>query len=100
MERAQPAIRSTSRAVKGPTAAPALSEKPPVELVYVFPLRGWPRTLADSAEAIAFIESFDESKPERPFTRYEVDVRYSNGNEVRGQFNDKLAAVAFLRSIR
>jgi hypothetical protein len=71
-----------------------------IELVYVLPLRGWPRTLGDVAEAIAFIEKFDESKPDAPFTRYEVGVRYSNGDEIRGQFKDKATAIAFLRGIR
>ena len=52
------------------------------------------------AEAIAFIESFDESRPETPFTRYEVGVRYSNGDEIRGQFMDKATAIIFLRGVR
>lgn len=68
--------------------------------VYVLPLHGSPRTLGDVAEAIAFIEAFDESKPCEPFTRYEVGVRYSNGDEIRGQFKDKTAAVVFLRGMR
>ncbi len=77
--------------------SPSRSRLPEVESVYVIPPHGSPRT---PAEAIAFIEKFDESKPGTPFTRYEVGVRYSNGDEVRGQFNDKSTAVAFLRSIR
>jgi hypothetical protein len=68
--------------------------------VYVLPLHGSPRMLGDVAEAIAFIEAFDESKPCEPFTRYEVGVRYSNGDEIRGQFKDKATAVVFLRGIQ
>ncbi len=68
--------------------------------VYVLPLHGSPRMLGNVAEAIAFIEAFDESKPCKPFTRYEVGVRYSNGDEIRGQFKDKMTAVAFLAGIR
>lgn len=68
--------------------------------VYVLPLHGSPRTLGDVAEAIAFIEAFDESKPCEPFTRYEVGVRYNNGDEIRGQFKDKATAITFLRSVR
>lgn len=49
---------------------------------------------------IAFIEAFDQSKPREPFTRYEFGVRYSNGDEVRGQFRDKATALAFLRGQR
>ncbi len=52
------------------------------------------------AETVAVIECFDESKPREPFTRYEVGVRYSNGDEIRGQFKDKATALAFLRGQR
>ena len=71
-----------------------------IESVYVLPLHGSARTLGDVAEAIAFIESFDESKPDNAFTRYEVGVRYSNGDDVRGQFRDKVTAIAFFVGIR
>lgn len=68
--------------------------------VYVLPLHGSARTLGNVAEAIAFIETFDESKPCEPFARYEVGVRYSNGDEIRGQFKDKTTAILFLRGMR
>ncbi len=71
-----------------------------ITTVYVLPLHGAPRTLGHVAEAIAFIESFDESTPGKPFARYEIDVRYSNGDEIRGQFKDKETAITFLRSMR
>ncbi|MBX3395262.1 MAG: DNA methylase [Phycisphaerae bacterium] len=71
-----------------------------VDTVYVLPLHGAARVLGGVAEAIAFIESFDESKPCESFTRYEVGVRYGNGDEIRGQFNDKQAAIAFLRTMK
>jgi len=45
--------------------------------------------LCDVFEAIAFIEAFDASKPITLLARYEVGVRYSNGDEIRGQFKDK-----------
>ena len=68
-----------------------------IESVYAIPPRGSRRT---PAEAIAFIESFDESKPDAPFTRYEVGVRCSNGDEIRGQFKDKATAIGFLRGMQ
>lgn len=71
-----------------------------IESIYVLPLHGSARTVSDAAEAIAFIESFDESKPCEPLTRYEIGLRYSNGDEIRGQFKDKATAIAFLRGIR
>jgi len=67
--------------------------------IYVLPLHGLAHTLGDIATAIAYIQAFDEFKPRNPFTRYEVGVRYTNGDEVRGQFADKATAVAFLRGM-
>jgi hypothetical protein len=57
------------------------------------------RTSAAVAEAIAFVELFDKSKPDAPLAPYEVGVRYSNGNEIRWQFTDRAAAIAFLRGM-
>ena len=54
----------------------------------------------DLADAVAFIEAFGESNATAILTRYEVGVRYTNGDEIRGQFKDKSAAVAFLRGMR
>jgi hypothetical protein len=68
--------------------------------VYVLPLHGAAQIVEDVAHAIAFIESYHESQPAASFTRYEIGVRYSNGDEIRGQFSDKTAAVAFLRGVR
>lgn len=64
--------------------------------IYVLPLHGSAKTLGDVTEAIAFIKTFDESQSCGPFTRYEVGVRYNNGDEIRGQFKDKVTAVSFL----
>jgi len=71
-----------------------------VTSVYLTRLYEVPQTATSLAEAIAFIESFNESKPGTPYTRYEVGVRYSNGNEVRAQFMDKATGIAFLRGMR
>lgn len=82
------------------SSALVLSLTRTVKSVYVLPLHGSPRTLGDVAEAIAFIEKFEESKPATPFVRYEVSVRYSNGDEIRGQFTIKTTAIAFLSGMR
>ena len=70
-----------------------------IQSVYVLPLHGEARTLGDVAQAIIFIETFAESKPEGPFARYEVGVRFNNGDEIRGLFKDKATAIAFLRGM-
>jgi len=71
-----------------------------IESVYVFPLHGIRKMLGSVTDAIAFIESFDENNPHGIFARYEVGVRYSNGDEVRGQFERKPIAIAFLRGLK
>ena len=50
-------------------------------------------------EAIAFIESYEEGIASGSFVKYELNVRYSNGNEIRGQFGAKSGAVEFLRRL-
>lgn len=68
-----------------------------IESVYVVA----PDGMANSpAEAIAFIEPFGDARADFTSTRYEVSVRYNNGDEVRGQFSDKFAASAFLRTVK
>jgi hypothetical protein len=52
------------------------------------------------ADAINFIEKYDEKQTVGGFVRYEVNVRYSNGDKITGEFEDKTTAVVFLRGIR
>lgn len=69
-----------------------------IERVFVLPLHGLPQTLGSVTDAIAFVQGFNETAAVGPFAKYEVQVRYSNGDEVRGQFQDKTGAVAFLKT--
>jgi hypothetical protein len=80
------------------TLQASLSRK--IEFVYILTLHGSRQTVGNLAEAIAYIESFDETKQAARFIRYDVGVRYSNGDDVRGQFNDKSSAISFLQTIR
>ena len=52
------------------------------------------------ADAIDFIEKYEEKQNVDGFVRYEVNVRYSNGDKITGEFEDKATAVVFLRGIR
>jgi hypothetical protein len=56
------------------------------------------RMAKSPAEAIAFIKSLDESRPYALNARYEVGLRYINGDEIRGQFKDKALAIEFLKT--
>jgi hypothetical protein len=70
-----------------------------VQLVYVLPLHGAPRTLPSVEQAIAYVERYDESHTADAFVRYEIGVRYDNGDEIRGQFQARAAAIDFLRKL-
>jgi hypothetical protein len=56
--------------------------------------------VGNEAEANALLDLFGKSKSDTPFTPFEVGVRYSNRNEICGQFNVKAAAIAILRGVR
>ncbi len=70
-----------------------------IKSVYVGHWLDLPHSNAGVADAIAFVELY-ESKPVPSFARYEIGVRYTNGNEIRGQFIDKATALSFVRSLR
>ena len=71
-----------------------------IDSIYVMSLHGTMRTLRDITQAIAYIETVNETQPGDRFVRYEVGVRYSNGDEIRGQFEDKAKAIQFLSGMR
>lgn len=50
-------------------------------------------------DAVRFIQCYEEFAAVTSFDRYELQVRYSNGDEIRGAFASKAAAVDFLRSV-
>lgn len=66
---------------------------PPIERISVWYMHWQGRELNDT---IAFIEGHDEAA-EKPIQRYEIEVRYNDGNVVRGEFKEKEAAIDFLR---
>lgn len=67
--------------------------------VRVLPLHGEPHAVCDVASALRFIESYDERRAPVAFARFEVEVRYSNGDEVRGRFEAKDDARRFLSAL-
>jgi hypothetical protein len=70
-----------------------------IELVYILPLHGNATEVLSVEDAIAFISGYDEFTNMGPFIRFEVNVQYTNGNEIKGKFNDKATAIEFLRTL-
>ncbi len=71
-----------------------------VKSVLVLALHGKSCEVTTIDEAIRFVEHYDESGRPTDFVRYEVNVRYTNGDEIRGTFESKTEAIKFLNSLR
>jgi hypothetical protein len=69
-----------------------------IEHVFVLTLSGLSRQLASIEDAVRFVEEHNEAAPASEFVRYELNIRYTNGDEIRGSFREKAKAIDFLRS--
>lgn len=97
---AEALLRRQARSVQRFVAELEVSITRSITLIRVLALHGTPCEARTLAEAIRLIESHDEGADTTQFARYEVDVRYSNGDEVRGAFASKAEAIRFLNSLR
>jgi hypothetical protein len=69
-----------------------------ISSVRIIPLHGKPYDLRSISEAISFIETYDENNGSLSIIRYEVEIKYNNGDNIRGEFRDKKDAVEFLQN--
>lgn len=67
-----------------------------IKTVRILPLHGQFVEWQNIEDAIAFIQSYKENRSAEEFVRYEVQVLYSNGDKIVGEFAAKNAAVDFL----
>jgi len=71
-----------------------------IERVYVTTLHGRTKELTSPQAAITFLQDYQEAETALPFVKYEIGVRYTNGDEVTATFQRKTMAVRFLQDIR
>lgn len=69
-----------------------------IERIIVLPLHGNTAELTTIDDAIRFIECYQEKAGKRPIQRYEIQIRYNNGDSIEATFQEKADAVAFLRT--
>ncbi len=69
-----------------------------IETVRVLPLHSSAVDRPSVEAAIKFIHSYGQAQGDHPVARYEVQIRYSNGDKLDGQFKDKSEAVNFLET--
>lgn len=69
-----------------------------IKLVLLIPLHGKLFECPSIEKAVDFIENYNESNDSNPVLRYEVEIRYNNGDKITGIFADKDTTIDFLRS--
>ena len=70
-----------------------------VEQIFVLTLSGTSHEFDFVEDAVRFISEYDQSEPVSDFLRYELNVRYSNGDEIRATYRERERAIEFLQSI-
>lgn len=71
-----------------------------IDTIVLIPLHGKLNEFTSVTEAIAFIEQHDPTRDcEGGFRKYEVVVRYNNGDKIDATFADKNQAIAFLTHV-
>ena len=71
-----------------------------VVTVFVLPLHGQTFEMSDAQSAIVFLQAHDQADVRPEFARYEIIVRFNNGDEIKGQFQSKITAIDFLNTIK
>lgn len=71
-----------------------------IERILVLPLHGKAADLTSIDDAVDYIQTYGEGESDKPFDRYEVQIRYNNGDRIEGSFRDKETAIKHLRSFQ
>jgi hypothetical protein len=71
-----------------------------IQTVFVLALHGQTYEATTLDDAIQFIRNYDEKSSVTLFRRYELNIRYSNGDEVRATFLSRLETIGFLEGLR
>lgn len=65
--------------------------------ILILPLHGSAIRADTIKDAIGFIQDYPQNRRASHFQRYEIQIQFTNGNEITGRFRDKVSAIAFLR---
>lgn len=69
-----------------------------ITAVRVTPLHGAAKDCVTVDEAVTFVDGYDETAATGRLVKYEVLIRYDNGDKIEAQFQDKATTVEFLRA--
>lgn len=62
-------------------------------------LSGTSRRFPTIRDAVLFVSAYDQQTLQGDFVRYELNVRHTNGDEVRATFRDRDHVIEFLQSL-
>lgn len=68
-----------------------------IDVIRVLPLSGKTQDFETVDDAVNYIKSVDGDGNGGPVVRYEVQIRYDNGDEITGEFSKKTNAINFLK---
>jgi hypothetical protein len=68
-----------------------------IEKIVVIPLHGREIECSSAKEAIAFLTAYESLHIQGPVYKYEIHVRYTNGDKITAEFAEKSTALEFLK---
>jgi len=68
-----------------------------IDRIVILALHGKSQEVTTISDAISFVETYGEDGRSKPVERFEIEVRYNNGDVVTGSFKQKDDAIEFLR---
>lgn len=67
-----------------------------IERIIVIPLHGQESEYSSVGDAIAFLSAYESTAVQGRVYKYEIHIRYNNGDKIMAEFTAKAAAVEFL----
>ena len=71
-----------------------------IDKIIVIPLHGREAEHSSVAEAIAFLSSYEAPSVQGRVYKYEIHIRYNNGDKIAAEFTEKPSALEFLKKYR
>ena len=71
-----------------------------IEEIIIIPLYGKDKVFHDISSAISFVNSYQASGNDGTFRKYEVIVKYSNGDSINASFSDREKLISFLEYLK
>ncbi|MCU0346897.1 MAG: hypothetical protein MUC59_08125, partial [Saprospiraceae bacterium] len=69
-----------------------------VERIIILPLHGQESATTSVSDALSFLKQYQEGNAQKPFTRYEITIKYNTGDKIEASFKEKTDAIQFLES--